>query len=170
TGCACDVVTGREVRPVSLRDPTGAPSFTRLAVSPDGSRIATAHADQTVRLWEAQTGRPSGLLRGHAGEVRGGAFSPDGGGLISAGSDATARVWDPDAPQEAVLCHARDESLGLALSTLAFSPDGRRLATCCRGKILISDTGSGQEVGRVETEGHGSPRKVDFCPDGLHVV
>ena len=62
-----------------------------VAVSPDGSKIASASADFTVKLWDIQTGD---LLQtfGHLGEVRTVAFSPDGKLLASGGDDLEIKL------------------------------------------------------------------------------
>jgi hypothetical protein len=66
-----------------------------VAFSPDGTRIATASADRTVRLWDAATGKQIGQpLTGHTDQVYGVAFSPDGTRIASASADRTVRLWD----------------------------------------------------------------------------
>ncbi len=73
--------------------PTDGYSVSRLAVSPDGLRIAGAMGDRTVRLWDASTGHVLRVLRGHSDLVMDVAFSPDGTTLASASYDKTVRVW-----------------------------------------------------------------------------
>jgi WD40 repeat protein len=71
-------------------------SVTRAAFSPDGSRLATASKDGTVRIWDPRTGEQQLDLHGHAGHVTSITFSPDGSRLASVGADGVARVWALD--------------------------------------------------------------------------
>ncbi len=65
----------------------------RFTTSNDGSRIAGAMGDRTVRVWDAATGRQVAVLRGHSDLVLDVAFSPDGTQLASSSYDKTIRVW-----------------------------------------------------------------------------
>ena len=71
-----------------------------MAFSPDGTRLASASGDGTVKVWDAATGQETLTLKGHTGAVTSVAFSPDGTRLASASWDATVKVWDAATGQE----------------------------------------------------------------------
>jgi hypothetical protein len=82
-----------------------------VAFSPDGSRIASASEDRSVKIWDAAMGEEVLTLKGHADTIGGVAFSPDGSRIVSASSDGTVRVWDAGEATPQSL--ARDEARGL---------------------------------------------------------
>ena len=65
-----------------------------LAVSPDGSYVATANKEGTVMLFDLITGQIVATLEGHNGWVRTVAFSPDGNYLFSGAEDKVVKVWE----------------------------------------------------------------------------
>jgi WD40 repeat protein len=65
-----------------------------LTFRPDGSRLATACGDNTIRLWDVASSTEVAELRGHEAYVHAVAFSPDGTRLVSGSGDETVRLWD----------------------------------------------------------------------------
>jgi WD40 repeat protein len=66
-----------------------------VAFSPEGRTLASASADNTIRLWDTHTHKQLGKpLTGHTDAVSSVAFSPDGRTLASASADGTVRVRD----------------------------------------------------------------------------
>ena len=98
-----------------------------IALSPDGQIIATASADDTVRLWPLDNPEAEPrILRGHRGRVHRVAFNPDGQVLATASADHMVRLWPLDNPkaEPRILRGHTDSVLGVA-----FHPKDQVLAT-----------------------------------------
>ncbi|NDU72380.1 AAA family ATPase [Actinomadura sp. DSM 109109] len=112
-------------------------AVTSVAFSADGRRLATAGYDGVVRLWDPGSGRVTGSpLKGHMDKVTQVAFSPNGRRLATADDEGAVHWWDPDTgriTETSQTGHTGDpyaESYYPGLvQAMAFSPDGRRLAT-----------------------------------------
>jgi len=72
-------------------------SINCICYSPHGSRIVTGSNDETIRIWDAETGAVVGeALKGHTRSVRSVAYSPDGRYITSGSEDSTIRIWDAE--------------------------------------------------------------------------
>jgi WD40 repeat protein len=75
--------------------------------SPDGTRLACASEDKTVRVWDVSTRREVAKLEGHDDCVFSCAWSLDGTRLASASADTTVRVWDVNTWREVGIMRGR---------------------------------------------------------------
>src|SRR5712672_522475 len=113
-----------------------------LAVSPNGSMLASASWDHTVRLWSRVDGAQR-VLEGHTQNVNGVAFAPDGRSLVSVGYDLGVRIWPlPDGPPDIV-------TLPSPLNAVAIAPDGEIATGGADGKVRFL-TVEAKETGEVQ--------------------
>jgi len=64
-----------------------------VAFSPDGTKIASASFDKSVRIWNGRTGKYLATLRGHVGAVYQCHWSADSRYLVSGSKDSTVKIW-----------------------------------------------------------------------------
>ncbi len=60
----------------------------------DVKAVVSWFGDNTVRLWDVETGENSKTLEGHSGGVSSVYYSPDGKTVVSGSCDNTVRLWD----------------------------------------------------------------------------
>jgi len=134
-----------------------------IAFSPDGQILASASADNNVRLWDVAGRKPLGApLTGHTDIVISVAFSPDGKTLASGSADKTIRLWDVASRQSKMLTGHSGNVL-----TLAFSPDGQMLASGSADKtIRLWNLASHVPLGAVLTGHMAEVHSLAFRADG----
>ena len=85
----CVVPSGEVVREITP------PAPCKLAWGPDGSTLAAACEDTRIYLYNAETGRQTGVLADHTSMGIGTVFQPTGSLLASNGWDGKMRIWRP---------------------------------------------------------------------------
>jgi len=166
-----DVNAGTEIR--SLK---GHATVRAVAFSPDGQRLASACHE--IRVWDANcVSRADMSLRNGADHVWGVAFSPDGKRMASGGGtwDRAKQAFDSNDVKiwEAQTSPGTETGKNLLVLgghtadvwTVAFSPDGKRLASGSRDNtIMIWDAATGENLQTLT--GHAGPvRAVAFNAD-----
>jgi WD40 repeat protein len=82
-------LTGHTARPTSFRA-----LIWDVAYSNDGTLLASAGGDNTIRMWDATSGTLLATLMGHQDAVTSLAYSPDGTRLVSGGLDGKLIIWE----------------------------------------------------------------------------
>jgi WD40 repeat protein len=152
-----------------------------LAVSRDGKRALSGSMDNTVRLWEIDTGKELKKMTGHTSWAWQVAFSPDDKNGLSSGSlDKTLRLWNLadgkelrkfDSPTVARKTDPAEYGVPRVYGA-AVSPDGRYVVSGeagAAGLLRLWEAETGKEVRKLE--GHtGWVWKVQFFPDGKKIA
>ncbi|KAJ3115053.1 hypothetical protein HK098_007077, partial [Nowakowskiella sp. JEL0407] len=71
-----------------------------VAISNDGDRIVSGSGDNTVKIWNANTGKEIRMLTGHTGSVTAVAISNDGDRIVSGSFDNTVKIWNANTGKE----------------------------------------------------------------------
>ena len=186
-GCTPDP----EYDTIELWDEEKRASFTHsahvdtVAMSPDGMCLATGGRDKTVKLWHVETQQCFQTLSGHIGRIVSLVFSPDGTRLVSGGGDnwemrknadgTTSSFSDGDSPVDRT-AKVWEVATGENIATLensgmvrgvAFSPDGKCLATGTTKTVTLWCTKTWQPIATLDTV---SFESLAFSPDGSRLV
>lgn len=155
------------VRP--LRTFTGHTDTVRcVAFFPDNRRLVSSSWDNTIRIWDLETGlQTRGPLTGHTDVVRSVAVSPNGDRIASASEDHTLRVWDVPTGE---LLYDPVEGHASGLWCVTFSPDGRRIATTGDNTIRIWDASTGGLAAGPFRSHNGNLYSLTYAPDGLEIA
>jgi WD40 repeat protein/serine/threonine protein kinase len=137
-----------------------------MSLSPSGRQVAVACLGRNeAYLFDAATGNPGAILRGHAAPVTCLAYSPDGQSLAAAAVDGIIRLWDPATGRERAVLRGQPGE-----AELAYSPDGRRIAAQMGDQVYLWDTENGglvaplgRQVFNHQLYGNRLPQ---FSPDG----
>jgi len=154
-----DAETGEELNRRFRADP----DYVRcVTFSPDGTYVAVVGTTKSAKVWDVNTGEEVSSFPGHLTRVKSVAFHPSGEYVASGDGDFKVMLWDPRTGQEIRTPLSEHTDV---VESLAFSPDGRFLATASWREVIIWDAKS---FDKIETLGRfaGTIWCVAFSPDG----
>jgi WD40 repeat protein len=163
--------SGKEVR----RMPMTAEVALKLAVSPDGRQIAVPGADETLRVYDLNSGKEISSLQHARALFLYATYSHDGRWLAALSENhqepGGIYVWDPASGNEFRL---RGEELIKGIwenpQSVAFSPDGRLLAASFQAglEVIVWDLATRKEVLRLFAGER--PSVIAFSPNGKTIA
>ena len=141
-------------------------SVNSVSFSPDGKCIASGSNDNTVKVWDVESGNEVLTLRGHSYGITSVSFSPDGKRIASGSYDKTVKIWDAETGQETLILQGHS---GI-IDSVSFSPDGKRIAIAIGSKgVQLLDAETGQETANLW--GHSNDIAcVSFSPDSKRLA
>ncbi|QHG16228.1 AAA-like domain-containing protein [Nostoc sp. ATCC 53789] len=133
-----------------------------VVFSPDGKTLASASWDNTIKLWNRETGKEITTLTGYGNWANSVVFSPDGKTLASASRDNTIKLWNRETGKEITTLTGHIAEV----KSVAFSPDGKTLASASADHtIKLWNLDTGKEI--TTLTGHSDiVFSVVFSPDG----
>ncbi len=158
-----DPATGNQLR--TLKGHKG--TVNSVAFSPDDKQLASGSADNTIKIWDVASGHEKQTMAGHTLFVSSVGFSPDGKTLASGSGDQTVKLWDVATGRELSTLAAGMPALAGIPISVAFSRDGKTLATGAQ-LVKLWDVKSGNEIRSMRVTESNAPmeRPIAFSFDG----
>ena len=162
----------------SVRELKGHRGFvTSLSLHPNGQSFVSSSEDATVRLWDLASGESKVLITEDEDPITSVAFSPDGKLLATAAGDetrgtrpGTVKLWDATAITTGVTLNRKLESHQRAATSVAFSPDGKLLASAgFDGNVHVLNVEDGKLVTKY-AEHYRPVNQVRFFRNSKYLV
>jgi WD40 repeat protein len=137
-----------------------------LSITPDGKQIVSGSSDNTIKVWDMQSGTELFSLIGHTSIVNKVVLTADGTKAVSASYDKTIKIWDLRYRKEIATLKGHTDTV----NEIAITPDGKWLASVSEDRMLkFWDLERDAEIRTFERD-WGVPRKVAITPNGKYMI
>ncbi len=146
-----------------------------VSCSPDSNTIISRHnghrfygpVDNTIRMWDIDTGKLLRTLSGHSQHINAMAYCPESKIIATGSDDHTLRLWDADKGKLLHILSGHTDSV----RSVAFSPDGRVILSGSGDRTLrLWDVNTGYLLHSLTNETSHTPDSVAFSPDGRTIA
>jgi WD40 repeat protein len=134
-----------------------------VAVQPDGALVAASGRNDSIYVFETQTGKMAAPITGLPAPTFGLAFSLDGHYLAAGFGRNGLRVYDRNQQWSEVF---RDTDYGDQIYGVAFSADGQLATTSYDGNVRLYDHAFRLVVPPRKVTAGSEPFRIAFSPDG----
>ncbi|MFO0846143.1 MAG: PQQ-binding-like beta-propeller repeat protein [Gemmataceae bacterium] len=151
--------------------------------SGDGARIIVGDRNGRVSVWDAETGKKQAVYDGHAGRVQ--AVALDRTGKVATSSHepkevtearfgrgvftaipGIVKVWDAETGKERFSLTGHPSTV----YRVAFSPDGKTLASACSHELRLWDPTTGKHLEKLAGPAGQGTAQLAFSPDGKQLA
>ncbi|MBD2168091.1 PQQ-binding-like beta-propeller repeat protein [Calothrix membranacea FACHB-236] len=157
-----------------IRTLTGHSSFVNaIALTPDGQRVISGSSDNSLKVWNLQTGEELFTLKGHRKPISAIAVTPNGKQVISASRDNTLKVWNLETGNELFTLSGHSS----LVNAIAVTPNGKQVISASWGNTLkVWNLETGKELftfpsERYANSGHSNwVNAIAVTPNGKQVI
>ena len=103
-----------------------------VAISTEGETIVSGSQDQSIKVWDSQSGILKRTISGHDGAVQFVTLSPDNQRVVSASADQTIKVWELQTGKSIYTLTGHEDTVW----SVAISPDSQLLASASADKTI----------------------------------
>lgn len=158
-----DAATGKSLRTLDAEG-----GVLSVAFSPDGRFLISGETTETIRIWDPASGQLIRTVTNATTHVRSIALSPDGRTFATADAGKDIALWDASAG--ARIGTLNPDETHLSVYSVAYSPDGTRLAAGTWTDVQLWNPATGALVWRSKTEDFARTETLAFSPDGSRMI
>ena len=115
------------------------------SLSDDGKFLLTGHKEQTVKIWDLESGKELRTFAGHKKNVKHAFITRDNSELVTYDGSGTARLWNVKTGKE-----IHTEEIGTPSDKVGFSADASYAVVWSTSRLAVWDLKNGKELHSIK--------------------